>query len=48
MGEMKKVGRRFGSASRARAARGAAAPTRGGGGSGETEEGESPFGPVLG
>jgi hypothetical protein len=53
MGEMKKVGRQFGSATRARriaadgnARRGGA--DRGDGGSGETEEEESPGGPVLG
>jgi hypothetical protein len=50
MGEMKKVGRRFGSATHAwrSAADGATVPTGGDGGSGETEEEESPGGLVLG
>jgi hypothetical protein len=48
VGEMKKVGHRFGSATRVwrRAADGSAG--QGGGGSGETEEEEGPGGPVMG
>jgi hypothetical protein len=48
VGEMKKVGRRFGSATRpwGRVANGGA--DRGGGGFGETEEEEGLGGPVMG